>query len=212
MGLDIYLEWSGKTDDEKDKQMTGYQVAGDVGYLRSSYNESGFNQWASRHIPGMDLYWIFDYHGEDPEFTPDWDASLERARQALAEAEKVAEQHDPVAMRLMPALHTFESEYAAINFFKEKCKEHEKWKERNKDAKFPFDWFSCREGHFYLEDSPKVLAVMEVKGVLSGRDTVLICEPEEDQHKWYVDYIKNHIIPFIELGKSKPGAWTYWSG
>lgn len=39
MGVDIYLNWDGKTEEEKALQITGYDVtAGEVGYLRGAYN------------------------------------------------------------------------------------------------------------------------------------------------------------------------------
>lgn len=41
MGLDVYLRWDGITEEEKQKQYTGFSVdAGNVGYLRASYNSS----------------------------------------------------------------------------------------------------------------------------------------------------------------------------
>ena len=37
MGTDIYLEWDGMTDEEKEAQITGFSIrAGDKGYLRAS--------------------------------------------------------------------------------------------------------------------------------------------------------------------------------
>lgn len=39
MGIDIYLEWDGITDEDKKNQMTGFStVAGHVGYLREAYH------------------------------------------------------------------------------------------------------------------------------------------------------------------------------
>lgn len=39
MGIDIYLEWNGMSEEDKKKQFTGYSaVAGDVGYLREAYH------------------------------------------------------------------------------------------------------------------------------------------------------------------------------
>jgi hypothetical protein len=46
MGTDVYLEWTGKTEEEKQAQFTGWSIeAGHVGYLRASIgmaNENGF--------------------------------------------------------------------------------------------------------------------------------------------------------------------------
>lgn len=39
MGIDIYLEWDGMTEDEKEAQATGFSVtSGNVGYLREAYH------------------------------------------------------------------------------------------------------------------------------------------------------------------------------
>ncbi len=39
MGIDIYVEWDKRTEEEHDKQMTGFSIeSGDVGYLREAYH------------------------------------------------------------------------------------------------------------------------------------------------------------------------------
>lgn len=39
MGIDIYLKWTGQTEEEKDAQITGFDItAGRVGYLREAYH------------------------------------------------------------------------------------------------------------------------------------------------------------------------------
>ena len=39
MGLDVYLRWDGITEEEHDKQITGFSiVSGHVGYLREAYH------------------------------------------------------------------------------------------------------------------------------------------------------------------------------
>lgn len=39
MGIDVYLEWDGKTEAEDKAQVTGFSVtSGDVGYLREAYH------------------------------------------------------------------------------------------------------------------------------------------------------------------------------
>ena len=38
MGIDIYLKWDGITDDDKQKQLTGFSLtSGHLGYLRQSF-------------------------------------------------------------------------------------------------------------------------------------------------------------------------------
>jgi hypothetical protein len=39
MGIDIYLEWDGQTEEDKKKMATGFSTtSGDVGYLREAYH------------------------------------------------------------------------------------------------------------------------------------------------------------------------------
>lgn len=93
MGLDIYIEWAGQTEEEHKAQVTGFSQAGEAGYLRSSYNEAGFNCWADRFLGLSGFYYIFGYDDEqeretgetdedgEPQkgFYPDWDAAQKRA-------------------------------------------------------------------------------------------------------------------------------------
>ena len=37
MGIDIYMRWDGMTEEDRDKQITGFDATkGDVGYLREA--------------------------------------------------------------------------------------------------------------------------------------------------------------------------------
>jgi len=39
MGIDVYMSWKGQTEEEKEKQYTGFSVVhGHVGYLREAYH------------------------------------------------------------------------------------------------------------------------------------------------------------------------------
>jgi len=43
MGIDIYVEWKGQTEEEKEAQITGCSIEhGHVGYLRESYHGEPF--------------------------------------------------------------------------------------------------------------------------------------------------------------------------
>lgn len=69
-----------------------------VGYLRSSYNDGGINSILRAAI-GKDLYTIFKDEAAKDEykFVPDWQASLERARQIRGEyAAYVANEDDSI--------------------------------------------------------------------------------------------------------------------
>jgi hypothetical protein len=37
MGIDVYMHWTGQTDEERESQFTGFVTAGETGYLREAY-------------------------------------------------------------------------------------------------------------------------------------------------------------------------------
>ena len=67
MGIDIYMRWDGMTEEDRDKQITGFDATvGDVGYLREAYHggpyatrylvEEAFEDGADDvHIPAKEL-------------------------------------------------------------------------------------------------------------------------------------------------------------
>ena len=56
MGTDIYLEWEGKTKEDKEKQTTGFSIkAGDAGYLRASIGMVTENSFLRVLFP--EKYW-----------------------------------------------------------------------------------------------------------------------------------------------------------
>ena len=57
MGVDIYMQWDGMTEQDEENQLTGFENAGEVGYLRGAYF-GGFSDV---------LHFLFDW--------ADWDAS-----------------------------------------------------------------------------------------------------------------------------------------
>jgi len=61
-----------------------------VGYFRSSYNSGGMNS-VFRDLGVPDLYDIFGKDNDEYMFTPDWEASKERARLAIEQLKKLAE-------------------------------------------------------------------------------------------------------------------------
>ena len=43
MGIDIYMDWADQSQEDKEKQTTGFSiVSGDVGYLREAYHGSPY--------------------------------------------------------------------------------------------------------------------------------------------------------------------------
>ena len=67
MGIDVYVEWDKRTEEEHDRQITGFSIeSGDAGYLREAYHgspyatkylvEEAFEDGADEvHIPAKEL-------------------------------------------------------------------------------------------------------------------------------------------------------------
>jgi len=188
MGLDIYLEFEGQTEADWS-----------AWHLCSSYNPGGFNSWAKRHLGGKGLYYIFQPPEDTFAFTPDWDACLLRAKEALELAEGVV--GEPWIKECTPIdVHAFL--YEAMAVFKQERKEAFERKDATR-------CYSSRKGDFFFENPPKVMGVMLAKNILGETAVMLFCE-DEGYHQQYINYIREKIIPFIEEGKRRE-AKVVWS-
>lgn len=211
MGLDIYLDWKGRSEVEGKAQLTGFQTRGDVGYLRSSYNDGGFNAWARRNLGGKDFYWIFDYwifdysdkkevpvNGTEDEtgFFPDWSACRARVETALAEAKTLDNLY---TIRVSAPHDLVEDEADAMNQFR-----------KQRGSKHGFEQFSNRLGLWNYSTEPyQVRAIFFQRGFMGGSEAVLVCEGKEP-HAHYLTTLQE-TLAFIELGEQKNG-WLIWSG
>jgi hypothetical protein len=85
MGTDVYLDWKGKSKEDKEKQCTGFSIdAGEVGYLRASIGMTTENAFLRGLFPNkrnilLHGWWEnwFQALGERPSQgvqDADWDA------------------------------------------------------------------------------------------------------------------------------------------
>lgn len=218
MGLDIYLDWRGQSEQEHKEQLTGFRNAGEVGYLRSSYNDGGFNSWAGRMIGGKDFYWIFGYsddaeretgeHYEDGEpkmgFFPNWAECRQRTQQALEDARKLDNHYTVVVRPLMEYAGKSDDALAVYH----KVTDPRTGRDNSLGGA---DWFACREGEFFLTEPPVVKAVIPARG-FGGVEIVLVCEMPDGKspHEYYIGVLES-VLKFIDLGEQKNG-WLVWSG
>lgn len=199
MGLDIYLEWENQTEEEKKAQFTGFANAGNTGYLRSSYNPSGFNSFCNDHLNHRGFYDIFQ--PEDYEVpNPDWDAFEERRQQleTLFTEKKVS------LYKVIRISHheKQESEYAALRTFQKNHEQH------HSDGNFRS--YSNRDGSFFTEGITvrAVMAANQFFGPIA--DTILICDMDNESLDYYQGIIEKDLKEFIALGKEK-NASIIWS-
>lgn len=219
MGLDIWLEWPNQTEDEKRAQITGFVNAGAVGYLRSSSNESGFNQWARRHVGVHGFYHIFDYDeakdvvvGTDEDgderygFYPDWQASRERTH-ALLERARTLDTLTTINID-GPVMEPsrYPDQDALLDAYRAHVAQHARYYEdRDTDS---FGWYGSWEGEFYAKHPPTVLAVMWARAWHRVEAFLIVDWP--GVHDDSIGVLEQ-VLQFIDLGEQKR-AWIHWSG
>ena len=205
MGLDIYLRWKGMTKEEEEAQCTGFKSDGNVGYLRSSYNPSGFNNWCERALGKEGFYYIFEPPSDGDAFTPNWDKAKERTLELIKMTEElppdnlyVSEVHLPVFPigKELPTIST------VLRHYREE-------EARNKSYTTNYtNW--C--GTYFIKDPVLVKAVIWVKADTpfeKDPKPVLIVQVESDPNKWQKETLQT-TLQFIELGKKKKG-YLHWS-
>jgi hypothetical protein len=202
MGLDIYLEWDGQTKDERMAQRAGTDT-GECGYLRSSYNQSGFNIWASNNSIG-DLYYIFDRklrtgNEEDGgKFKPNWDECMVRALEVQIAVNKTCDEGLNTLQTHLWNNEVFDTIGSALNHVKQDMKA-----ERPPD----FNNFSNRRGEFFYGKPLPVVAIMLIKDYV-GKPTPLLIY--KDTSLSYYKEFMNGVIAFINTGKEKDASIS-WS-
>lgn len=201
MGLDVYLRWDQASEEDKRLQYTGFSTNGKVGYLRSAYNEHGFEYWAEKYMGGKGFGYIFEYNeskevkdGEGRFFIPDWNSSLERAMLASVEAKKVIGR--PVLISLSGNKLRFTPSQAIKTFCEHNSFEENEMYKINKD------------GIFINSEKMKMMGIM--RGV-ENELHVLFEDIENKYHSYFVSVYQD-VIDLINLALTKPNAKMVWSG
>lgn len=201
MGLDVYLRWDQASEEDKRLQYTGFSTNGKVGYLRSAYNEHGFEYWAEKYMGGKGFAYIFEYNeskevrtGDEHFFIPNWKESLQRAEAASVEAKQVIGK--PILISLSGNKLRFTPRQAIETF----C-ENNSFKE---DEVYKVN----RDGIFINSEKMKMM------GILRGLEDELhvIFEDVENKYHSYFVSIYQDVIDFINLALTKPNAKIVWSG
>jgi hypothetical protein len=228
MGLDILLGWPGQTAEESSALFAGGTPDGKVGYLRSNYNESGFNRWADCQLGGRTWYWIFDYADsklrvvgktdageEEFGFSPDWPACRQRTEEALQVAREIDHRLFLIPLeRPFGKPETFPPEYDLLDVYRAEREDlTRQWaKYTGKGAPL-----KSKHGRFAVEWA-KIQAVLWCQhpvyrtGELPTLDLqpVLVCEGPADVHEGYISVLEA-TLRFIDFGQEKNG-WLIWSG
>lgn len=178
-----------------------------IGYLRSSYNEGGFDR-VCRQMINKDLYWIFGKDNDDYMFQPNWQETLTRAQQVKEELlEKIKESngHRVMCIDSFIGSNFISSENEAMDLFT---------KELNK--KRYFDNYECIAGYFHMKDPIKVKAFIWGKNKILGERNCLYVVYETDEESgldWYLqmaDIIIENCKYVLSL-PNKDNVYLAWS-
>lgn len=226
MGLDVYVSYPDLAGEQKSDKYPEHMC--NKSYLRSSYNEGGFNSVVGKLI-GKDLYHIFglDWGGiEDaPGYVP-WNEETEegghwiptpehlvkckeRAEEVVAELAAIERPLATMHVTSYPEADPLTAEQA-IELTYKKLAERKAAIEKDGDkAKFWGGSYSSREGFFCLDDPLAIIAIVTGKDVLGSPCVHVVHDNKGFDHYTQMAEI---VVEMIDTMLVHPGASVVWSG
>lgn len=206
MGLDVYLKDGEKEVEEKSKKHPEHYS--NRGYLRSSYNDMGFNRVA-KILTGMDLYTVFEpiEDGED-EFYISYSkehllAALERAR----ELTKKITEAPPFYVETVSPVNMFNPKPKEVSGEEAVAQFRKKYEEYHANGK-GMAAYSNSEGTFFMEEPLKVHAMMPGVDIFGAPCIHLV---HEFDHTYYIQQAEI-VEEFIEHALTLEDPRIGWSG
>lgn len=186
-----------------------------VGYLRSSYNSGGINSVMER-AGCPSLYDIFKPSGDDYYVTPDWEACLVRAEQAIAQYREFLTgpmgAFDVMEVR-NPIFEGVDSPKKALELFASQLETYQ-----SRKATDPNAWasYSNREGEYFLEGR-KVFGFIPNSGWGKGFHVIVGKEASEEvQDDWYYQalLVTKETIAYVlsRPVEDQKNYFVAWSG
>jgi hypothetical protein len=176
-----------------------------IGYLRSSYNESGVNN-VLRRINTLDLYGIFGVtDGHEYYITPDWHACLERVNQVIADIKM----HMEGPMALYDAIHVrnylnegVATAAEALALLEAELETHQ--------PNSSFSDYGNAKGEWFL-DGIKVVGVVPAKKY--GGGAFLLTKSEKSNLDWYFKaiLITREMIEHVLAQPDPDNYFLSWS-
>lgn len=151
----------------------------EVGYLRSSYNDAGFNTVVRQRIGRDGFYYIFD-PGEEYHVRPDWAAAKARA---LEVARKLKEAAPFRAMtvsvdRLFGEAPDTGCDAALKVFLAER--------DQKEKQQSDYSAYSSAKGHFWLKEGITIHAAIPGVDAFNQRAVHLVYRDTDENIDWYV--------------------------
>ncbi len=174
-----------------------------VGYFRSSYNDGGIN----RILGNLGVPDLNDIFSPDDKycFQPDWDKSLKNVKKSIKILESKGNYRCfDVSENLFGNDGQPTNEKQALEIF---------LKEQKRKDGFGDGGYSNKDGHFYINEPIKVLALIPgTRNLLREmKCTYIIMEGE---NKWYIEALKivKETIEFVLSQPDKEKYYLHWSG
>lgn len=213
MGLDIYLYDGNKGFDPMEPSTRFPEHISGKTYLRSSYNDSGFDR-VSERLYGVTLDDIFDaekngYFDED-NMDENGCVPMKNLDIALEKAKNLAYKFDNEECPLFVITITNTDRYgvndsAAIDRVKEAMRNREK-------NKVSFDCYSNNKGWFFLGNE----SLDNVRGIIPGvcvlgRPAIhIVYEPDQEVFEFY-QQMAHIVVEFIEFAMTLEEPKVFWS-
>lgn len=233
MGLDVYINYPNDIGSAKSKQYPDHGC--DLTYLRSSYNEGGFNSVVGKLID-KDLYYIFGLRFDDihnmPGYVPynedtgeggEWYPTTEHLLTCKKRAEEVVAELKAISRPLKcfdvsvgniikggdePTCDATEAIQRVYQEFAKYDEQVEKFK-KGEQKYGPFGSYSSANGHFYLDHPVEIIAAIPGKNVLQMPCVHMVYEAKDIEY--YVQ-MAEIVVEMIQTMIDNPGASVSWSG
>lgn len=174
-----------------------------IGYFRSSYNSGGIER-ILRNMGLPTLSDVFNRHGDEYEFQPNWKESLEAINGLISLfIGKGAYRVNSVSANMFRDSEV-KSEERALEIFLEQMRKAGETPEYN---------YSNSDGEFYLHEPIKVIAMIPGKENLFGeRDCVYVVT--ESDNTWYLQALEivRDTIEYVLSRENQEQYYLHWSG
>lgn len=182
-----------------------------IGYLRSSYNSSGFNSVVEDSV-GMSLYDVFP-ESEDGsfEFSPDWENSLIFANKMLRKLKGQVKENPYMTTEVSSVIYGKKED--ALSSGKEALEAFVKAKKEHKGKEHLFKDYSNASGYFFMGDPIKVRAALTGTSI-TGRPAIYLVYEDPESLEWYVQATEV-VVEMIKWVLNQPKPEQYylsWSG
>lgn len=175
-----------------------------IGYFRSSYNGSGINNLL-RDLNIPDLYDIFCHDDDDYEFVPDWANALDVVQESIKLLKKdQGYRVETISANMFSPDDVAKNPVQAMELFKKQLNE-----KKSKD----FNWYSNRDGHFYMDKKG-----LEVHGLIPGKDFIdrpctYVVYHMKDGNKFYIQALEivKETIEYVLAQENPQAYYLSWS-